>query len=46
MSRILYVEDKLEQYKDMILEMFEPILTISGHRVWQKKTPSLAKHLL
>lgn len=27
MSRILYVEDKLEQYKDMILEMFEPILT-------------------
>lgn len=27
MSRILYVEDKLEQYKDMILEMFDPILT-------------------
>ncbi len=27
MSRILYIEDKLEQYKDMILEMFDPILT-------------------
>lgn len=27
MSRILYIEDKLELYKDMILEMFHPILT-------------------